>query len=410
MRFSLIILILVWCLPAYSHGENKSEMEDPPLLDFQQTEEDSDTSHVLSRPWWENFDLYGFAGVGYYDTGRAGTRDNGAFEIKEASLFLEAEIWDETTFFLELQTNRLGKDDQLFTRTGEVYVHFREVVIGDYAVGFKIGRLDIPFGEEYLWQDAIDNPLITNSAAYPYGWDEGILIYGEWRRANWIFSITDGSDERSADTNSEKAFNAKLYGYPIPSLYASLSLMSNGSTVKSAIEFGGSHFQPIGASLPSTVGASNSAQVDAKLAELALKYEFPAAKNHSPYLAFSVGTARQEDDDVAFERDIHWFSVEPYFEINNHVYLVARYSEIGTYDDNQGFHFDGKIYAGGNAAFGDDVRRFRRASVGVGWQPNPHVRAKLEIAKDRFYLINPSPLLPLNGQRGFIGLEIAVGF
>ena len=39
----------------------------------------------------------------------------------------------------------------------------------------KLGRIDIPFGDEYLWQDAIDNPLITNSAAYPYGWDEGIL-------------------------------------------------------------------------------------------------------------------------------------------------------------------------------------------------------------------------------------------
>ena len=153
--------------------------EGPPLASNDDPESD-DQDHVLASAWWSNFDIYGFGAAGYYDTGSDATRAAGGFEIKEASLFVEADVWEGVSFFVELQTNRLGRDDQLFTRTGEVYVHFRELRLGNLPpFGLKLGRIDLPFGEEYLWQDASDNPLITNSAAYPYGWDEGVLLYGD---------------------------------------------------------------------------------------------------------------------------------------------------------------------------------------------------------------------------------------
>ena len=46
-------------------------------------------SHVLSNPWWRNVEISGFAASGFYDTGGAGTRDHGSFEVKESSLFVE---------------------------------------------------------------------------------------------------------------------------------------------------------------------------------------------------------------------------------------------------------------------------------------------------------------------------------
>ena len=372
--------------------------------------EDAGDSNVLTNPWWRNFDISGFGAAGYYDTGSAGTRDNGGFEVKEASLFITADVWENVEFFTELQTNRLGKDNDKFARTGEVYVHFLDISLADaVTVGLKIGRIDIPFGEEYLWQDSIDNPLITNTAAYPYGWDEGVLVYGAFRSMSWIAAITDGTDDRSQEENSDKALNVKVYGSPIKALELSLSVMTNGDVSKSAIEFGGSHFRPVGIAHESTLGISPSTEVNADLIEVNAKYEFSLG-NHRAYLALSLGSADADDSDPLFDRDFQWYSIEPFLQLNNNWYALLRYSEIGTYDGDEGYHFDGKTFAGGNAAFGYDTRRFQRLSAGLGWTPNPHVRAKFEIAKDWFELIDVSPFEPNNEDRGFVGLEIAVGF
>ena len=115
---------------------------------------------------------------------------------------IELQVWDDVSIFFELQVNRLGKDDSVAARTGEVHVHFRDVwksECGD-TMGIKVGRIDIPFGEEYLWRDSIDNPLITQSEAYPYGFDEGILFYGSTAGGlGWLLAVTDGTDERSVE-------------------------------------------------------------------------------------------------------------------------------------------------------------------------------------------------------------------
>ena len=358
-------------------------------------------SHVLSNPWWQNVEIWGFAAAGYYDTGSGGTRDHGSFEIKEATLFVEADVWEDTSFFLELQTNRLGADESKFVRTGEVYIHWRDLqVTNNTALGLKVGRIDIPFGEEYLWQDAVDNPLITNSTSYPYGWDEGVLLYGETSGVNWIAAITDGTDARSEDDNSDKAYNLKLYGNVTENFYLSGSYMHNGDNVKSAVEFAGSHFEP--------VDGSGSEQVSSDLWQIDARYDFKIA-DMPAYIALVAGMADQSDDDSVFDRDFRWFSVEPFLQVNPEWYAVVRYSEIGTYDNDEGYHFDGKTFAGGNSTFGYDVERFRRLGVGIGWQPNPRVTTKLEIGKDWFDLIDGSAI-EVDDDRNFVGLEMAVGF
>ena len=372
--------------------------------------DDESDSHVLARPWWKNIEIHGFGTAGYYNTGRAGTKRFGGFGIKESTLFVTADVWEDISIFWELQANRLGKDDQLFVRTGEVYLHFRNILVNEaFSFGAKLGRMDIPFGEEYLWQDSIDNPLITNSVAYPYGWDEGILVYSSFKGLNWILAVADGTDTRGFEENFDKAVNLKFYGNPFESLYLSASFMRNGDSSESAAEFGGSHFQPVGDEHQSTLGASSSDKVDSGLMEFDAKYSF-----HTPamdgYFAASVGGAYQNDEESFFDREIFWFSVEPYVGYKNTWYAVARYSEIGTYDDNEGYHFDGKIFAGGNSAFGYDTKRFRRLALGVGWTPNPHIRAKLEIGKDWFELIQASALSARNDDRKFVGVEVAASF
>ncbi|MEE8335542.1 MAG: hypothetical protein V3S48_03810, partial [Candidatus Neomarinimicrobiota bacterium] len=182
-------------------------------------------AHILSRPWYKNFTIAGFGGFDFLKSGTAGTRPNGGFLIKEASLFIEADIWKDQSFFLEIQTNRLGEDSTMYIRTGEVYIHIRNLFEswGINSVGLKIGRIDIPFGEEYLWHDASDNPLISNSVIYPYGWDEGLLIYGKYRHLGWIFSVMDGTLKRSFEDYPNKAFAGKIYGNLTDQFYSSLN-------------------------------------------------------------------------------------------------------------------------------------------------------------------------------------------
>ncbi len=364
--------------------------------------------HLLANPWYQNFDLWGFAAVGFLDTGNAGTRPHGGFLVKEATIFLEAEVWENISLFTELQTNRLGQDDRLFVRTGEVHAHFRDLFPdwSDASLGLKVGRVDIPFGEEYLWQDAVDNPLISNSAVYPYGFDEGVLLYGDWRGIGWVLSALDGSDTRSLDDDSEQSWNAKVYGSPTQSLYTSLSLMKTGSAAKSALEFGGSHLQPIGASHPSSLGASPSSSVDGSLYEFDARYDF----DDRGYVAASFGQAFISDAAAGFDRDLRWFTLEPFYEVSESAYLVLRYSEIGTYDAAAGYHFDGKILAGGNGALGYDSTRLRRLSLGAGWRPNPRVLVKFEIGQDWFDLIDASTFSANNDNRLFAGFELVLQF
>lgn len=401
---------------ARSRKTDPSSIDNTPVVlsdDISTITHENNSSHVLANPWWKNIELWGFGAIGAYQTGVDGNHENFGFDIKEATLFMEANVWSDIDFFIELQTNRLGDDSSKYVRTGEVYIHGRNINVGDSSVGVKFGRIDIPFGEEYLWQDAIDNPLITNSVSYPYGWDEGVLFYGNstiWGYEddlNWILSITDGTDKRSDEDHSDKAYNLKLYGDINKNNYLSLSVMHNGKAQKSALEFAGSHFEPLGKGDNEAITRSDSSFVNATLAEINTKHQFQM-NNLNGYLALTYGMAEQKDAIKQHNRSLKWLTIEPYLQLSTNWYSLLRYSEIGTYDNLEGYHFDGKIFAGGNNDYGYDVKRFQRLAFGIGWQPNPRVRAKFEIGKDWFELIDFTNKEPQN-KRSFLGLEVAVG-
>jgi hypothetical protein len=269
--------------------------------------------HVLARPWYQNIDISGFGAVWFADSGADGTRPHAGFVIKETTLFVEAEAWEDISFFFEVQTSPLQQDHESSVRTGEVYLHFHNVLKkwGDGLLGIKAGRIDIPFGEEYLWQDAPDNSLISNSAAYPWLWDEGILFYGRMRGVGWLTAITDGHVARSQEDGPEKALNAKVYGTPWERLYLSASIMKNGATERGALLVGGSLFQPVGAGGASSAGRSPNDKVDATLYELDANYHF------SSKIAFDLafGQAFVEDADAAFDRRLTWFSIQGRYDL-----------------------------------------------------------------------------------------------
>ena len=366
-------------------------------------------SHVLTRPWYQNIDLSGFGAVWLADSGRSGTRPDAGFVIKETTLFVEAEVWEDMSFFFEVQTNPLQQDHNLAVRTGEVYAHFHNLLekFGDDLLGIKVGRIDIPFGEEYLWQDAPDNPLISNTAAYPWLWDEGIALYGRFHGLGWVASVTDGTIARSREDDQEKAVNAKVYGTPWPPLYLSASFMKNGDSAASALLLGGSLFQPVGAGAASSAGTSPSDKVDAFLYEVDARCDlFSRAA-----FEFSFGQAFVDDAEDAFDRDMTWFSAQSRCDLlAEKLHAALRYSEIGTYDSSKGYHIGGEFLAGGDEAFGYDARRLQRFSLGLGWKITPRAMLKLEAGRDRFEVIDASPFDPDGDDRDFYATELAMWF
>lgn len=364
-------------------------------------------SNPLANPWYQNFNFWGFGAFGFLDTGEEGTKPDGGFLVKEATLFVEARAWEDIFFYSEIQVVPLGEDEDGLLRTGELYAHFRNLAHGDdYSIGLKVGRIDVPFGAEYLWQHSPDNPLISNSAAYLYGYDEGVAAYGKWASVGWVTSITDGTDEHSFEDDPAKAFTAKIYGSPVAALDLSASFLWNGDSAESAIEFGGSNIQPVGADNASTAGVSPSEKVNSALYELDAAWRIGSQGR----IGASFGQARIDDDVNAFDRDITWFALEPRYDVTPTIYVVARWSEVGTYDSDEGYRFDGKIIADGNESFGYDVQRFRRLSVGAGWHMNPHTIVKVEVGQDHFGVIDGSPFGTDDSARQFLGLELVLSF
>ena len=63
-------------------------------------------NHVLSRPWYDNFRISGYAAVTFFDTGDAGSTDDGTFVVKEATLFLDAQLWKDVELASEIRLLR----------------------------------------------------------------------------------------------------------------------------------------------------------------------------------------------------------------------------------------------------------------------------------------------------------------
>ncbi len=356
-------------------------------------------AHLLAKPWYQNAELSGFAAFWLADSGADGTRPEAGFVVKESSLFLEAEAWQDMALFFEIQTTALQRDHSSSLRTGEVYAHFRNALKkwGDHLLGIKVGRSDIPFGEEYLWQDAPDNPLISNSAAYPWLWDEGLVFYGAARDLNWVLAVMDGTLSRSQEDDAAKAIIGKISGRPHQALHLSFSLMKNGASERTALLLGGSPLQP--------VAGSPSLRIDALLYQLDTQW----APNPQTRFDLSFGRAAIQDAADAFDRDLTWFMLQGRYSATNRLHAAARYSEIGTYDNDAGYKIDGEFLAGGNA-FAFDVKRLRRIVVGMGWQINPHSALKLELGRDTFALITASPFDTSGDERSHLVAELHVSF
>ncbi len=397
--------------PAYTQAPPKSvdlsEREAPPSV---LTNSYGNLSSLSSsQEWFRRIDLSGFGAAGYAITGQDAERENGGFLSYQATLFIDARVWENVNFFTEVEVVRLGSETRQDLGTREIYARFKNIFAdeNDGGMGIKIGRLDIPYGEGKLWEDAVDNPLITNDVPWPSGVDEGIELYGQWRGVGWQLAVMDGSNTRGLDDDSDKMIVGRIQGKPTEFLYLAASASRTGDTTASSQVFGGNILEPVGTGGRfSTLGTSTSGIIDP------LAYELAATFFHQDKAQLGVfgGQVFIEDQDGTFNRDLTYFAIEPLYRINDQLYLVARYSGIGTFSESEGYHFEGGPYSDGVASFGDDVSQLTRFSIGLGYRPNPNTLLKLEYGFDDYVLIRQSPLNDHAEDRQFFGSQAVLSF
>jgi hypothetical protein len=311
--------------------------------------------------------------AGYFQSGSQGNYPDGDFRLDELKLFLESPVWKEVYFFTEINLASYESSD-LNLKLGEAYIDFENVSRlwhQDRMLNFRIGRLDIPFGEEYIYRDAIDNPLISRSLSDIWGVDAGVEAYGAVGSVNYVVAVQNGGDG-SRDFTSDKSVAGRLSYDPAKWLHLSASGMRTGnldpSDLWSALYFANGWFVPL--------GGTNTTQFHANLVEGDVELRFP--RGHVK--AFGGYVHYNDNDHVDNnERDMYYYSVEGLLSATRRIYGVARFSQILV-------HNGYPLVGNGNMSeflFGPLTKDLWRLSLGLGYRFSPNLVFKGEYSFER---------------------------
>jgi hypothetical protein len=319
--------------------------------------------------------ISGEGAVAFFDTQSNGAYPNAEFRVDEAKLFLEAAVWDDVYFFSELNlATREYKDLNL--RLGETYIDFENVSKlwkRDKMLSLRVGRIDVPFGEEYLSRDAIDNPLISHSLSDAWGVDEGIELYGAAGKLSYVVALQNGGVCGTRDFNADKSVAGRMGFDPTRWLHLSVSGMRTGDLAApqdqdylSELWFGNAWFRSIGTPATTTFHAN--------LLEGDVQVRW--ARGH---LNAFGGYAAYDDNDPARSnaRDIFYYSVEAVQSFSKKWYAASRFSQILA---EKGYPIPGHGNLGKYFFSPIQTEDIWRWSLGLGYRWSDNLLIKAEYA------------------------------
>lgn len=377
----MAVAALLPCWSARSEGERPVSVPPP--------------AHFLG----EHLRLGGEAAAGYFDTGRLGRFPENEFRIDEARLFLDAKVSDSVFLFSELN---LAEREQETTDVaiGELYVEVEDVQklwSGRAPLTLRAGRCDLPFGEEYLTRDAIDNPFISHTLADIWGVDEGVELFGRAGPFDYTVAVQNGGYKKSGDGNGDKAVIARIGLEPCRPLRLSVSAMRTGDLdverdEQAELWFGNAYLTPVGDPASTTTFHGELAQFDAR---------YTWADGHA---AGTFGGIRYDDDDRTADQAceaIYW-SAEVAQRVHGPWYVGLRYSAIVA---------DDTFSAPGQADFLPEtyygtVQDIWRISADIGCRVSERLLWKMEYSLERGQRAGDESIR----DQDFVATEIAVGF
>lgn len=389
--------------------------------------------------WVERFHLSGNADFVFFEGESRSKAPEGKYAVENARFFFDIDLAsdvgnEDTTLFenasvffeWELYRDAVFKND-----FGSLYLRF-DRLLGSSWLNLKMGRMQIPYGEEYLRfsQDRPKNPLFSFSAPAAYGWDEGLMLFGGdgTGELDYSLAVMDGDSVQNVNTNSDPMLVGKLAYRPSDWAYLSVSGLSTGkldagsSAAATSFLLGGVYFTPLGTfqdlgvpNFQNGVGvpddpsraldSSHAAEIDVILTDEDLG---------RLWLAFGRAGIRSRDGS-SYDRDLTYWIAEAVLELGSvteslrTTYLAARWSGIGTFDADEGALLPVKNEAGD---LGYNVRRVDLMGIGFGWRVTPNITFKTEYSWFDFDLVRgvTADIRGRRRDRNFLATGFSVSF
>lgn len=321
----------------------------------------------------ENIVFSGEGAVAYFDHGHEGRFTNHEFRVDTANLYLDAKLQEDIYGFFEMFLfTREGSNEDM--HIGEVYVDLEDVsrLWGGPRglMTLRIGRFDLPFGEEYLYRDPLANPLISHSLADFWGIDEGIEIYGGLDKFTYVLAVQNGGHPTLRDHTSDKSIILRL-GYSLTdNVHASVSAMRTGDISTQGDElsemwFGNGFFRTIGD--PASTSLFN---VDIAQADLSIGWG-------RTQFRISAGALEYSDNDSTAinRRDVYFYSVEGVYSLTRAWYAAGRFSAIEAGSDGFPIVANGSFNQRLRGELTEDMWQL---SLGIGYRWSDNLILKLE--------------------------------
>jgi hypothetical protein len=349
-------------------------------LEAANTERESTASENSTTPTtgglnFGKVNLSGEGGVAFFNTGSEGFEPHSDFRLDEARLFVEAPVWKEVYFYSDVDL-ATRENTTLELNLGELYLDFEDVsqLWGhDSQLNVRAGRMDIPFGEEYLSRYAIDNPLISHSVSDFWGVAPGVELYGALDEFSYVLAVQNGSGANGVqDFDGDKSVSGRISFDPNRHWHFSVSGMRTGdlnaqNDMISALWFGNGWFQSLGGP-GTTIFHANLVEGDV------------TARWNSGHVSAFGGYARYGDNDPAADngRDIFFYSIEGVQNLPNKFYAAMRFSEVLA---ARGIPIAGEGSPGDY--FSDPATDLWRLSLGLGYRFSDQLIIKTEYSFER---------------------------
>ncbi|MDQ8196721.1 hypothetical protein QEH56_01105 [Pelagicoccus enzymogenes] len=314
--------------------------------------------------------ISGDAGFAFFAGEANNEFPNEEFRVDDARLTVEAQVHRNAYLVSTLELFRRESGNESI-EVGSLYLDVENIFGPDYGhlFNFRIGRFDIPFGEEYLNRYVMENPLVSHSVADLWGIDQGIELYGDEGNFSYAVAIQNGGTSLLRDFDSDKSIAGRVAYQFNENFKLSGSLMRTGD-----IDVAGDAQSElwIGNVVFLSLGSTQTTKFWADLAELDFTYEWD-----SGLLTGHYGQAWYDNNDPQGDssRDFEFYSIEARQTLGERFYAAARYSAM---EVDGGYPFSGNgarsIYLFGGIL----TEKLERLSLGFGYWAFDDVVFKLE--------------------------------
>jgi len=282
-------------------------------------------------------------------------------------------VWGNVFFHSEtdLMTREAADND---LHIGELYADIESIPgpwQNEHLVNLRVGRIDIPFGEEYQTRNVMENPLISHSVSDVWGMDGGIEAYGDAGKVSYAAALLDGGLNILHNDHSSKSAAGRV-GYTGANWWKlSASAMRTGrlnatGDPLSAVWFANGFFKALGPG--ATEYWANLLEADA------------AAKWPGGSLTGAIGQVQFDDNGAGNDyRRINYFSVLGIQHLTDQLYAGARWSAV---------HAPGGYYLEGQGASGEYffsnvlTKQLERLSLGLGYRFADPLVLKMEYSPE----------------------------